>query len=311
MNMKLFILSGILIVNFILALLYLIWGIWFVPFVRKNQTEHDRGKYGIMFGVMIICPVVGILFFSMGYLLFRLLFKQTADLEDVIFNKERRAMNEKDHDIEGKLNLVPIEEAIAVSDRNSLRNLMLNVIKGDVQKSLAKIALALNSDDSETSHYAASVLTDELNIFRENVQRLYRGIHAEGEDKSEYCVVLIEYMNDILRQKIFIEAEQKYFVSLMEEAGNYLYLNDQNRIRTEYYEWICLRLLEIRDFIRTEMWCGRISKACPNELIAYTCKLKLYFSRQDRDRFFQTLEELKHSNITIDNETLELIRVFH
>lgn len=305
MNIKLLVLSGILIVNFIVALLYLIWGI------RKKKADYGRGKYGIMFGVMILCPVVGILFFSVGYLLFRLLFKQTADLEDVIFSKERRAMNEKDHDIEGKLNLVPLEEAIAVSDKSSLRDLMLNVIKGDVQKSLAKIALALNSDDSETSHYAASVLTDELNGFRENVQKIYRGIQAEGEDRSEYCTILLEYMNDVLRQKVFIPAEQKYFAGIMEEAGNYLYVNDQARMTAGYYESICLRLLEIGDFKRAEMWCGRITRACPDELISYTCRLKLYFTRQARAEFFQTLDELKHSNITIDNETLELIRVFN
>ena len=48
---------------------------------------------------------------------------------------------------------------------------MLNVIRGDLQDSLESIALALNSSDSETSHYAASVLRDELNDFRVNVQK--------------------------------------------------------------------------------------------------------------------------------------------
>nr|WP_304577199.1 hypothetical protein [uncultured Acetatifactor sp.] len=46
------------------------------------------------------------------------------------------------------------------------------------------------------------------------------------------------------------------------------------------------------------------------ELPSYTCRLKLYFARQDREVFFETLDALKKSNVIIDSETLELIRVF-
>lgn len=44
--------------------------------------------------------------------------------------------------------------------------------------------------------------------------------------------------------------------------------------------------------------------------MTYTCKLKLYFARQDREAFFQTLDTLKKSDVVIDRETLELIRIF-
>ena len=50
---------------------------------------------------------------------------------------------------------------------------MMNVVRGDVEESLASIALALNSDDSETSHYAATVLRDVLNDFRAHTQELF------------------------------------------------------------------------------------------------------------------------------------------
>ena len=46
---------------------------------------------------------------------------------------------------------------------------MLNVLRGDVSQSLAAISLALNSADSETSHYAATALRDELGRFRDTV----------------------------------------------------------------------------------------------------------------------------------------------
>ena len=47
-----------------------------------------------------------------------------------------------------------------------------------------------------------------------------------------------------------------------------------------------------------------------NTLEAYTCQLKLYFTMGEREKFFQVMQELKQSDVIIDNETLELIRIF-
>lgn len=44
--------------------------------------------------------------------------------------------------------------------------------------------MALNSEDSETSHYAASVLRDELNDFRSNVQKMYTQMQQETETEQ-------------------------------------------------------------------------------------------------------------------------------
>lgn len=102
----------------------------------------------------------------------KVFFRQNVDLEDVIFSKERvKTHLRADEEREG--NLVPIEEALAISDKDSLRTLVMNVVRGDVQNSLASISLALNSEDTETSHYAATVLRDALNDFRKRAQELY------------------------------------------------------------------------------------------------------------------------------------------
>ena len=79
--------------------------------------------------------------------------------------------------------MAPLEESLAVSDKRNMRMLMLNVIRGDMQKSLESITMALNSEDSETSHYAASVLRDELNDFRGPMcQKMYNADAAGNRD---------------------------------------------------------------------------------------------------------------------------------
>ena len=85
----------------------------------------------------------------------------------------------------GTTNNIPLEEAIAVNDRKSLRTAMLNVLKGEIKNSLSAISLALETKDSESSHYAASILSHELSEFRMEVQKLYLGIREEDESQTE------------------------------------------------------------------------------------------------------------------------------
>ena len=175
------------IVNALIALVYLLVGIFlYVPAcdLKREQGEEiqydNRRAFFIRFIVMVLCPVVGPAFFLCSYLIYKTVFRQAVDLEDVIFSKERVQTHLK-ADEERERNMAPLEESLAVSDKRNMRMLMLNVIRGDMQKSLESITMALNSEDSETSHYAASVLRDELNDFRSNVQKMYTQMQQETE----------------------------------------------------------------------------------------------------------------------------------
>ena len=121
--------------------------------------------------------------FALAYLTDKLLFWTTADLEDVIFSKDRVKTQLK-ADEERARNMVPLEEALAINEKKNLRLVMMNMVKGEIQDSLSAIALALDSGDSESSHYAASVMTDELNEFRTKVQALSREIQNEKEEET-------------------------------------------------------------------------------------------------------------------------------
>ena len=304
------------IINFIISVLYYLWGALFYVPTRERQDKdeaeylHDnRRTYLIRVIVMVLCPIIGPLFFLISHLIYMTIFRQEVDLEDVIFSKERVKTNAK-ADEERERNLVPLEEALAVSDKKNLRMLMLNVIRGDLQDSLESISLALNSEDSETSHYAASVLRDELNDFRVKVQKIYTDINEEKPEHTDSEEMLIDYMNRILCQKVFTEIEQAKFVNIMVEAAESIYQKNASRMLPQRYEAVCLRLIEQKQFEQADIWCERLAKQFPDELVAYTCRLKLYFKENDRDRFFLVMNQLKKSDIIIDNETLELIRVF-
>lgn len=295
----------IVLINMVVAIVYFLYNQWY-----HRKEERHVAAYLMRSIVMLICPIVGPAFFLAGHLIYSLLFRQDVDLEDVIFSKDRvktfvRANTEQ----EG--NVVPIEEAMAVSDRESLRTLVMNVVRGNVQHSLASLALALNSEDTETSHYAATVLRDVLNDFRQKAQELYLAMNEGGrKEGAEYACALIEYMNAVLVQEVFHDMEQITYVTMMEEACDYLYEKDYRQLKAVYIEWLCSLLLRIQEYDRLRRWCFRSHDLYPDELSSYTCYLKLYFTVGDKKGFFDTLNRLKQSDVIIDKETLELIRIF-
>ena len=306
----------ILIGNLIVALIYLLVGVLFIvpahSAAQDDETEilyDNRRTYLLRFLVMLMCPVIGAAFFFMGHLFYLVVFCRDVDLADVIFSKDRVRTHMK-ADEERERDIIPLEEAILVNEKKDLRMVMMNVIKEDFRNCLASITLALDSEDSEASHYAAAVLSDELNKFRIYVQRLWKQIQEEDAGQTECEEMLLDYTDNILRQHIFSAHEQRKFVGILTEAAESLYRKEPARFRLEWYEEVCLRNLEAKDFDSCETWCGRMAEQFPEELQSYTCRLKLYFARQDREAFFETLGLLKKSNVVIDNETLELIRIF-
>lgn len=321
----------ILSLNMFVAMLYLMWNIlWY-----KGKMEG----YLIRTIVMIFCPIVGILVIFLRWLWFNTLFHKEVDLSDVVFSKERvKAASRADE--ERERNIAPIEEAIVVTDRRNLRELMLNVVRGDVRDSISSIALALESEDSEISHYAASVLQGALNDFRTTVQKDYQMIldhlrneknnqvnsgnngsdsgnedDADGEQEADpvnadFTGVLISYMNEILEKNVFTKMEQYHYTMMMDEIGELLFESEKDYIEPKTYEYLCMQLLKVEEYDKCEKWCRRLERLYPDVLATYTCQLRLYFSMGDRDRFFIVMRRLKNSNVVIDKDTLELIRVF-
>lgn len=293
-----YVILTVLIANFLIALYYLL----------KNKATGKR-QYWLEFGVMILCPVVGMAFYFFSGLFYKVVSDMEIDLKDVVFGKERVKTQIKADEMREK-NILPIEEAVLVNDRKNQRLAMMNVIKGDVSKSLSAVSLALHAKDSETAHYAASALSSILNDFRITVSKMQQKLSEEAPEETQAEEEMLDYMDKVLRQQVFSDLEQERFVNIMEQVAETLYQKDASRITPERYENTCLRLLEIKDTKLSSKWCLRQAEQYPEQLSSYSCKLKLYFMMQERENFFRVLEELKKSKVVIDSETLEIIRVF-
>lgn len=298
-RMKLFIV--LLLINLLVVVVYLIW-----TYLRRKEKKLSIWMKA---GMMLLCPVVGPLFILVSFILFKIFASQGMDLSDVVFSKERTDTFIPP-DEEREKNMVALEEALEVSDKKSLRTLMMNVIRGDYKKSLSSIALALNSEDSETAHYAASVLQDVLNDFRAGVHERYRQCQEENEHQAENCIQLVEYMNPVVEQNVLTDLEQRSMAERMDEVLETAWKLDRHKIGSTVYEKVSQGLLGVSDYEKCRKWCERSMEQYPRALSSFTCQLKLFYSCGDKENFFRVMDELKQSEITIDNETLEMIRTF-
>ena len=299
----------VFLINIVLVAIYAVMMFVFVPmFSEEKKIDWVRIIINIIF--MLLAPIVGPLFLILSELFHRTILRSNADLSDVIFSKERVKTHAK-ADIDTERNIVPVEEALNITDKGSMRELMLSVIRGDVSKSLKAISMALDSEDSEVSHYAASVLGDEVNAFNESVTKAYNQMQDESdEERDKYAILLLESLNPVLEQHIFMELEQKSYVDMMDEAAMVLYQGYVGEVKAEYLEWVALRKIEVQDFERAEFFANAARHMFPSELGSYTCSMKLYFSTHDKDKFFEVVNKLKSSEIVIDQVTLEQIRMF-
>ena len=299
-------LAVILTINTMIAAGYLIYGLAFR--VKKEKDEKDPVRYVILSLFMLLCPVIGPAFLGFGNLFYHLFFDTSIDLAAITFSKKRVDVVERP-DESDEINLIPMEEAIMINDKENLRNLLLTVLRGDVKKSINAVTKALNSSDSEASHYAASAIMDIMNEFQKTLQKFYAQMDAEPDD-TEVMVLYINYLSEMLGAGFLSELEEKTYIYSLQKVCERLFHADPTQLKPMHYTALISLLTKINDLQSSELWIQRFTTNYPDHIEMYRCALHHYFSIKDKINFFEYMDRLKHSNIPIDNDMLELIRTF-
>lgn len=293
---------SILIINTIIVIAYFIYG------CIVTREKGALSKYVILSIFMFLCPVVGVLFLGFGTLFYRMFYDSNIDLAAITFSKERVEVLERP-DEETELNLVPMEEAIMIDDKESLRQLLLNVLRGDMSKSINAVTKALNSSDSEASHYAASAIMDIMNDFQNTIQKFQAQLESNPND-IEVIQLYIEYLIKMLCTNFLSDLEQKTYVYMLLHICEDLYDKNPKAVKVFYETNLIDLLVKIGDIQTAQNWIEHLITDYPDDQEMYRCVLHFYYSQKDRNNFFTYLEQLKKSDIDIDKDLLDLIRIF-
>lgn len=291
----------VLVFNSIVALIYLI-----IKVIKKDIN------CGIMMSIFIfICPLIGPLFLFLSWFLYEIYTKNNdtnINMEELSLNKEKVKIVLKP-DITNALNKVPLEEALIVSDKKSVRNLLLEMLKEDSYGSLKSILKAVEYEDSEVSHYAATAISDSVNEFKIKEKKL-RDNYNKDKRNNDLFSKYVGYLYNFLSQNILSSAEQRYYCGLFEElvvtVEKYLPYENFSEL---YNKLVCI-LLDLGDKEKAKAWVDKALIYYENELDSYKAGLRYYYVNDDKSNFLLLLNKLKESNVPLNRDTLEIIRFF-
>jgi hypothetical protein len=159
----------ILIINALVTLVYIVFNLF--------RGKKRRNSFLFKSLLMLLCPIVGPVYVLFSRVLMFIFFRKPVNLEDVIFSKERESILVNAEE-EKERNIVSITDALIISGKEDSRDLLLDVIKRTPRTTLRSIAQALDSTDSELSHYAASIIQAETAKIHKYVQETRNRILA-------------------------------------------------------------------------------------------------------------------------------------
>lgn len=277
-----------------------------VLFVLIWKKEKTKGF--LLFLFVLLCPVIAPGFLFISWCLRKLLYIKQIDLGNLSFHTDKLEMI-TGPEFEKEIDVVPVEEVLLISNNHNKRRVILDILKEDYNNSLTAITGALESEDSETSHYVATIITDVKSEFKATVQKMQESLNTYKDD-VEICCLIIDYIDAFLKKNVLTEIEEMTYVDQYVKIMEKLYTGYKETITGKMYKNTICYLLKVKNVSKALIWGERAIVECPNDLEAYKGVLKLYFEIKDKNKFFDTLSKMKNSNVQFDHESMELVRFY-
>lgn len=289
-----------LLISTVISIIYII-----VKCIKKQYAK------GIVLGLlMLVTPVFGPILMLLSYAWSELLEKfKTAHLniDELSFRREKVKIILGD-DLQRGINKVPIEEALLESDNENTRKVLLDVLKSDFESSIPILINAIDSEDSEVSHYASAAISDVLSKFKKN-QKAFEEEYQQDRENEELIDAYMEYIYRYLSYDVFPETEMNNYMALYEGLMQRKYKDfTENLSASVLLEWITMLVKSHRQDV-AKRWLGRLEELYPGVLETYKARLR-YGYVYDKEDFQRCLKDIKKSAVDLDEETVELVRFF-
>lgn len=291
----------ILGINGLLAII-----IFLMSFFKK---KYNRSTLIMLSWFILIVPLAGIIYILVAVFINNITGNRNVDMNDVSFNQEReKIILPPNQAIE--MNYVPIPDAVVISDRLSLRKLLLDTMLVKTRRKISNIAAAMDSDDTEASHYVATMIMDVLAELRSTSQEMLEDMLKVPED-VEKNLLIFDYIYEFLSLKILSDIEQKSYIYELDNVAENLFEYNLWYMTATHYLKMTDMFISIKDYNMAGKWSKRAEQYRPNMLDTYKAKLHLSFEQHDYDFFLQALDELKKSDIRVDREIMTLFKTYY
>lgn len=272
-----------------------------------NKKKHRKTTIASSL-IILIFPIGGALIVYLLYFtsLEFLSIKSKYDSPVYFENKKQNHGSIKILNVVEETRVIPIKKALIEEDILRRREVVLNIIKKDVNNYSSLINTALINDDSETSHYAASSILHSKRKLDNNMNRiseLYKENIENPIVMAEYADQLVNFVNN---EYVDNSAKTKY----IEEAINILEKIVDEKIDLDnrhIYNLINI-LLKIENFKSANKYTELLMENYPSSEEKYLQVLKAFYVMNYYDKFDIALKKFISSHITFSKETVKIIR---
>ncbi len=289
----------IILVNTVLVLAY------FILFTLLGQFRPALCKSI----VMLLIPPFGVICFFINFVISLFDRKSDIDYLELTFSKEKKEFA-KQTDYETEKEFVPLEEALIISDVQDKRRALLNVLKADVRNNMKSLVKALDNEDSETAHYAASALMDVLQQYSKKLSVLavkYKENPEDSEINVEYANTTFEYISSGVLGEIEVKKYAHLYIELIANLNKY----HPDLIDTEQYKNIVDCLVIVGKYDEADQWANLSIERQPNMEQSYLNSLNVKYKTEQWDEFKDVMQKMIKSGVQLSEKGIGIIRFWN
>lgn len=262
------------------------------------------------FGIAVFfffLPGFGFVIYFLPGLLQSFLEKVGVDQEAILTHVLEIDRQPEHPDVREALNVVPVEDAMAVSGNTEKRALLLKQLKKDLRENYKILLAAEQDEDSESAHYVAAAKMEIYRLQQTRWLECRRDYEQEPGDPEKYhvaCTVLTEMLSSGVLSAREQSAYRRRLCDLVQgqiDAG-------EGEVSLREYEEYLSALVELGRYTDAELlWQGHIDRM--RSEAAYQDMLKMYYQTGERQKFEDILDDLrKNKQVRLSPKGLEQLR---
>lgn len=286
-------LIGILLVNFVFTVIYVI-----------GKLARKEGAGTAVF--FLFLPGLGFVIYFLPLLVRHLFGEEKYDRESLIRRNSIPRMEEHP-DVEEELNVVPVEDAMAVNENREKRALLLRQLRKNISENYRPLLAAERDEDSESVHYVAAARMEVHRLLHQEWLECSRA-YEEDRENREKCQAACRALRKLIESQVLSGREQemyrKKYCVLMEGQAE----NDERLLSDQDYESWLDYLIETGNFGKAEQLWEEKRERLRSEA-GYMKMAEMYYSRREKGKFDACVAALQRDRqVRLSAQGLERLR---
>jgi hypothetical protein len=191
-------------------------------------------------------------------------------------------------------NIVPLEEALIINDRETRKKLILEVLLDDPMKNIDILLIARENNDVDTAHYANTTISKIQRGFQLQVQQLAVEHEADPDNidlLNRYIETLENFIESGLSEAFLLKRQRVIFADLLDKK---ISLDGWDKETLLKKIRNCLALKDINAAVEAN---EILIKNFPDDEQSWISALQISVAGHDSMRLEETINEINRRNI--------------